>query len=102
MSNKNVKLFPACIEWEDPMSCQGWLNMDCAREMTPQTQVSVGIVLRMDKDYIHLTTSTNKGMCDRCSDLLMIPRGCVKKMRRLTWTALGLTPADMTYIVDTN
>lgn len=68
------------VEWFDPQSISGWLSIEEACEAILQPMFARGWLVKKNKEYIKL--SLNKSYEeDRVSDLLILPRGCVKSIK---------------------
>ena len=71
------------IEWEDSCSwgAQRWRDVGDSKELKPSLIQSVGFLLHADKQLVritgHLDDNDNESAC------FVIPRGCIKRMRRL-------------------
>ncbi len=71
------------IEWADStsFSAQRWREKDESEGLTPSTIKSVGWLLSSSKKQVLITSSISDE--DHRSGCLVIPRGCIKRMRRL-------------------
>ncbi len=70
------------IEWEDSASKGGWANREVYRKLSPMRVRTVGFLLeRSPRKVIVLQTLAEDG---DGTDAVVIPAGCVKKLRRLT------------------
>lgn len=68
------------VEWTDPTSHVGWMPLDQVTTCGPTACVSVGFEIDSDDETIRLAQSLAG---DSCADVLVIPRVCVQKTKRL-------------------
>lgn len=71
------------IEWSDStsFSAQRWRGEEESGGLTASTIKSVGWLLSASKEQVLITTSITEE--DDRSGCFAIPRGCIKRMRRL-------------------
>ena len=71
------------VDWVDSCSFgrQAWRPREESEQITPSNIQSVGFVLTEDKTRIVLTGSLDEE--DHASGCHTIPRGCIRRMRRL-------------------
>lgn len=82
MTTSRSKFEAVRVEWADStsFSTHRWRDIAESKQLTPATIVSVGILLAETKTHIVLTGSLDE---DHASGCHTIPRGCIKRMRRL-------------------
>lgn len=69
------------VEWDDAATTGNWRNpSEMGREERLQCQ-SVGHVVRSNKQEVVLALSISES--GNMSDTIAIPRGCIRKVRRL-------------------
>lgn len=75
------KPYPVVVTWVDSAHNRGWNSIQEKLEgMGPVTVDSVGYVIESSTAGLKLVMS----LCGRdCADGLSIPRGCVKRVRRI-------------------
>ncbi len=81
-----MKKYPlVLVEWEDSATHCCWNPVDECREMTTAKCQTVGWIVHKNKERVVLTSSLNKepDVHRNCDHRTMIPRGCVKVIRRL-------------------
>ena len=69
------------VYFEDPSGTMGWKPTEAEQQLTPALCRGVGHLLSKDKKYIRLSLLC--GSEDEVSMTLVIPTGCIKKMKRL-------------------
>jgi len=69
------------VEWSDITSHSSWYNEQTASQKQALVNMSVGWKLKSDREFIRLTPMRS-GSGD-CTDVQVIPRGCIKSIRRL-------------------
>lgn len=83
---KNEKLRLVEVEWYDTAAIGGsWGSIAAQRRETNREALlhcrSVGYLLRSDKSVVVLAQNWNSD--GQCADLVVIPRGTIKRVRRL-------------------
>lgn len=71
-----------CVDWIDAFSVDPWTPAEEISEADPCLIVSVGIVVSIDKLNLVLALNIDPA-ADTVSCVMNIPRGMVKKIRRL-------------------
>lgn len=69
------------VEWEDTCTIASWDSDDKAKNDSPLQSQSVGWRLPSPKNVVVLTAMRNEG--GNCTGRQIIPRGCIKSIRRL-------------------
>jgi hypothetical protein len=74
---------PVLVQWIDSTSFgqQRWRDLEEGEKLAPATIRSVGFLLHSAKDHIRITGHLDDG--DNESGCFVIPRGCIKRIRRL-------------------
>ncbi len=75
------KLHLVEVEWEDTTSRSNWIGERDA-EVAPAHIHSIGWKLKSNGKYILLITQRD-ATYGECSDRTRIPRGCIKRVRRI-------------------
>lgn len=73
---------PILVEWYDISLDPGWHDQDDLGNAVPHPCVSVGFRMKSEKGFMRLVGT----VCDatnKCTDILSIPRGCIKSIRSL-------------------
>jgi hypothetical protein len=73
---------PVAVTWTDHchISPGGWVGLDELDDVTPCPVVSVGFLLRRDRETLVLAQSVTD---DSATGVFVILRSCVKKVKRL-------------------
>jgi hypothetical protein len=80
------------IHWVDSTSRTGWHRVDEFNEETkraggPMPMITTGFLIDQTKDYISVAGtigySKEDSLCGKACDFMTIPRGCIKKVKRL-------------------
>jgi hypothetical protein len=69
------------VEWEDSVSTGGWRSHEDAAEKGVARCRSVGFVERDDEKGLVLSQTDSD--LDNCTDQIAIPKGCIRRRRRL-------------------
>lgn len=70
------------VEWDDVSSFSGWLELDkVAEECKPFRAKMVGWEISRDKQNLVLATAFDGE--NECNGRRVIPRGCIRSIRRL-------------------
>jgi len=70
------------IEWEDTLThTGGWEHVDKVRECITNPHWAVGWKVKSTRRTLHITPMVSND--NRCDDVVMIPRGCIRSIRRL-------------------
>ena len=84
MSKKN---YPAVeVEWEDANSGTRWNSVtDHNKEDEPYSVLTRGSLIHKDDKRVRVALSVTHPDCkwDDASDVITIPRGCIRRIRRL-------------------
>lgn len=69
------------VEWDDVSSYHGWKDTEEAKTLKPFRAKMVGWEISRDKDNLILVSGFSSD--DDCNGQRIIPRGCIRKVRRL-------------------
>ncbi len=69
------------VDWIDSSTARGWNTRDKAKKPGGFACTSVGFVIQENKKDI--TVAGTVGDDGDCLDAITIPRGCIKKIRRI-------------------
>lgn len=78
-----AKLQGVIVEWLDPMSHNGWLAIEDAKEIVLESMWALGWLVQSDKSYIKVSVNKSASR-DRVSDILILPRSCVKYIGKIS------------------
>lgn len=83
MTSRSERRGAVYIEWADSTSfgAQRWREKDESESLAPSFIKSVGWLLSSTREQVLITGSISEE--DHRSGCLAIPRGCIKRMRRL-------------------
>lgn len=70
------------ISWDDIIMVSGWLSDDSAQDMGPAHCKTVGWFVNDDKNNIRITGTVSE---DGEKDIVVIPKGCVRKVQRIKY-----------------
>jgi hypothetical protein len=72
------------VEWDDITSHDGaWLDLKEAEEYSPTPMKTMGFLLKDEPDYV-IVVSTASEILDVVGSTNAIPRGCIKKITKLS------------------
>lgn len=71
------------VEWVDSTVDGGWNDVSGYMERECLTMQSVGWMTVKDARRVQVVQSHSWSQNDKCSDAITIPRGCVKRIRKL-------------------
>lgn len=70
------------VEWEDITTDDGWLSPDENHASKIVSIKSVGWKIKSDRQHLVITPMLGINN-ERCNDRQIIPRGCIRSIRRL-------------------
>ena len=68
------------VEWDDVSSFSGWEDIKESKSIKPFQAKMVGWEISRNKNYLILATAFSE---DECNGRRVIPRGCIRNIRRL-------------------
>ena len=73
------------VEWEDIVSDDKWMSTKRARELTPATAITWGVLYQRTKKEIKVVGTLAKELVDPIGQITVIPRKNVVKIRYLKY-----------------
>ena len=74
---------PVEVTWADATSVTAWATLDEHQAVEPRVVKSAGYLSRADKSSVQIVQSVQQDPDGLVGDSLTIPRGWVKRIRRL-------------------
>lgn len=89
-----LKTFPIVeVTWEDSTSWHTWNPIEDAAKLRPDGLISIGYLVKQTKKHIVIAQTLgydDQKLCGKGCGYFVIPAGCIKKQRIITWAIRAL------------